>query len=232
MTPDIPQKLIWNPSNPREFAHFSDGRQETLPAHAALLDYLSLGPRRTLSSQHSRYQTYNFSPTTSYGTLRNWSIRYEWAARAAAFDAIEDERKQVEERERREALLQNGLALEHERIDRLTTLFDKLYTLATDNDAIWVKDVRLLRYPDGQAERIEQRRFNGALIRNLRGLLDDIATETGGRLHRPPASPVSEEPAFDLDKLTLDVLTPEERAEFLRLQNKIFSPISVAEKKS
>jgi hypothetical protein len=213
----------WNPSDPSSPAIFPAGRTESLRAHQALLDFISLGPGRTIPALLQSYLQLRSAPTRSLGTLRNWSDQYAWTARAAACDALAGLRRQAELRARREAILQRGLALEHERIERLAGLYEKLSALAVDEEAFWVRDVRFQRLPDGSTERVELRRFNGALVRSLRGLLDDIAGETGGRTLRAPLLP-DDKPALDPGDYSLDVLTPSERAEFFRLQNKIFSP--------
>lgn len=211
----------WNPYDPCEPAISSEGYPETPAAHQALLDYLRLGSGRNFPTLLRRYQNQETAPTHSHGSLRRWSLRYAWPARASAYDELEDERQQSEVRAHREAILQRGLALEFERIEHLTALFDKLNALAANEEAFWIRNVRLLSMPDGSVERVEMRRFNGALIRNLRGLLEDIASETGGRAPRAPLAE-TEEPALKPEDYSLDVLTPEEKNEFFRLQNKIF----------
>jgi hypothetical protein len=198
-------------------------------ASQALLDYLHLGPARTIPALLQHYQTIPSAPTHSYATLRKWSFLHDWPARAIAFDAIENQSQQDEFRARREALLQQGLALEHERIERLTAWLRKLDALVVDDEALWIKNVKVLHLENNRVERVEMRRFNAALIRQLRGLLEDIAAETGGRPARNLLSRAGraqggpEKSTYELGDFSLDVLTPEERAEFIRLQNKIFS---------
>jgi hypothetical protein len=119
--------------------------------------------------------------------------------------------------------MQTGLALEHERVEYLVNLFHKLADLAGESESLWIKDVKVLHLANDQVERIELRRFNGELIRNLRGLLDDIATETGGRLNRLRQPAGSEEPTPNLDDYSLEALSPAERDEFFRLQDLILS---------
>lgn len=216
----------WNPSDPAEPAIMENGRPENPRAHAALLDYLRLGPGRTLQALLGTYRLQTSPPTSFHGTLRKWSSDYAWPARAARYDRLENERLQAEISARREALLQSGMALEHERIDQLTDLYEKLRAVAAEPEAFWVKRVQLLRYPDDTWERVELRYFNEGLVRQLRGLLDDIASETGGRPLRLPARSAPEEaqePAYRLEDYSLEVFTPEERAEFIRLQEKFFS---------
>ncbi|HEY3311333.1 MAG TPA: hypothetical protein VGK00_06795 [Anaerolineales bacterium] len=199
-------------------------RRESPRARRALLDYLHLGPGRTFQALLLSYRDLKNPPTRSFLTLRSWSSLYNWTARASRFDALEEERLQSEYRARRQAVLQNGLALDHERVQDLIILYQKLASFARSDEALWYTDVKAVRLEQGSVERVERRRFNGELIRQLRGLLDDIAVETGGRLNRPSRPALLEGSDPQLDTVTLDVLTPAERAEFLRLQDKIFSP--------
>jgi hypothetical protein len=210
----------WNPADPCELATSATGHHESTAAHQALLDFLRLGPGRSFPALLKRYQLQKTAPTHSLGTLHNWSVLYAWSLRASAYDELEDERLQAEVRARRDAILQRRLALDFERIEFLASLFEKLNALAADEDVFWVRDVRLLHMPDGSDERVELRRFNGALVRSLRDILEDIARETGGRA-LSPRLPIAEEPALNMD-YSFDMLSPAERSEFLRLQNKIF----------
>ena len=215
--------LIWNTTDPGQPAAFDDGTTESHAAHQALLDYLTLGPGRTIPALLARYQALPSAPTQSRGTLHKWSWKYEWTARAATHDALQQQALQAAETARSEAILQRGLALQYERIDHLVSLYQKLDTFLLNEDALWVRDIRILRLDDNHTERIELKRFNAALIRQMRGLLDDIASETGGRFGRITSTPQPEKSTLNVDDFSLDVLTPAEQVEFIRLQNKIFS---------
>ncbi len=213
--------LTWNPSDPTKPATTENGRTESPLAHQVLLDFIRLGPARTLAELRQQYKNNPPAPTSSHGTLRKWSSQYEWPARAAAYDAIEEEHVQHEYRAHRDAILQRGLALQHERIQLLVTMYERLSSLAHTDEALWIVDVKALRLENDRIERIELRRFNGELFRQMRGILDDIATETGGRLNRP--QPPAQASDLDMDDYSLDTLPPDERAEFLRLQRKLLS---------
>lgn len=216
----------WNVSNPAEPAIMENGRPESPLANQVLCDYLRLGPGRTFPTLLERYRQLDPAPTHSLGTLHNWSQRYSWAERVARYDTLENERLQAEEQTRRAAILHRGLALEYERIDQLTSLFQKIKTIATDEEAFWITDIKFVRQPDGSQERVETRRFNGALVRSLRGLLDDIASETGGRPLRLPVRSAPDEPAepaYKPEDFSFDVFTPEECDEFIRLETKFLS---------
>jgi len=215
--------LSWNISDPTQPAILDDGRAEPNRAHSAFLDYLHLGPGRTLPALLQQYQGLAAAPTHSHGTLRNWSQKFEWTPRSARYDTADERRANAEYRARRAAIMQRGLTRDHERVENLTTLYEKLAALSRDEDALWLKDFKILRLPDGTFERVEIRRFNGDLIRQMRGLLDDIASETGGRLLRTEPQPSEAGESDPFGKISFEVLTPDERKEFYRLYDKIES---------
>lgn len=54
-------------------------------AEQAFLDYVGLGPGRSLSALAERYQTDTKTPPTKrLKTLKDWSVRYHWQTRLAA----------------------------------------------------------------------------------------------------------------------------------------------------
>jgi hypothetical protein len=186
-------------------------------ASRALLDYLNLGPGRSLPALVQRYKNQESPPTRALNTLRMWSSKDDWAARAASFDALEAQRISEEYRAHREALLQTGLALQHERIERLTTWFQKLDALTQSDEAIWIRQVKTLRLENGQFERVELRRFNDDLFRLLLGILQAIASEIG------PSPSLPEKPQLELHDVHFDHLLPEEQTELNRLMAKVFA---------
>jgi len=214
------QKMpAWNITDPTQPATLADGCLESPRARLALLDYLRLGPGRTLPTLLNRYRQLGpAAPTHAHGTLRNWSSKYDWPGRASAYDEIEDRRIQAEYSARRDSILQRGIALDCERVERLTSLYQKLAALVESDDALWTRNVRILHLGNDQVERVELRRFNGAIFSSLRAILADIAAETGGRInrHQPPL-----EPGFahlNPSDYSFDCFTPQEKDEFLRLQ--------------
>ena len=133
---------------------------ETLKAHAALCDYARMGPKRSL---RTLTQTYNdpgtaSPPTKHLSTVAKWSERYDWQDRVTEYDAAVQ--RAADEEAEREML--EGLALPRERV----RLLKRLAATLTDEELyeMAVKDNRLLA--------------------QLRGLLDDLAKETGGRVAR------------------------------------------------
>jgi hypothetical protein len=160
---------------------------ESRKAVLACNDYLRLGPGRSLAKLLHRYQTGPEAPPTKrLKTLKDWSAAYGWQARAAAYDAeIEREKNEALEARRREAM-QTGLALDFERVLELKKLagflIGQAYEQGTDEryHNIWLPDVKQVGSGE-DAQRVDIERFNGAMLEQLRGTLDDLAKETGGR---------------------------------------------------
>lgn len=157
---------------------------ETDNAVIACNDYLRLGTGRSLAKL---CQTYTKPipvkpPTKHIATLKDWSTKFNWVERAAAFDATWEQRKSEE----RQAVLDYGLALDYERVTKLKRLADflEMQLYETNNDGVyhnvWVPDVKVVGRGD-DAEVVDIERFNGAILHEYRAVLDDIAKEVGGR---------------------------------------------------
>lgn len=178
---------------------------ENKKAILACNDYLRLGPGRSLAKLH---QTYTEStpvkpPTKHLRTLKEWSRLYEWQLRAAQYDTEIERQKN----DQVQAIMKEGLALAHERVTRLKRLAlfleEQVYSAAeakaqpqdppvTEAEVeaarnrvrhypnVWLYDVKQIGGGEG-AERVDLVRFNAALIEQFRGVLDDLAKETGGR---------------------------------------------------
>lgn len=159
-------------------------RGETSRAVQACNDWLRLGPGRSLPALLERYGKLrqNAAPTRSKNTLEAWSMRFGWAERAEIYDA------QLEARKNRAAqrIMQTGLALTHRRVaalKRLARLLEQqLYKTEPDGTMpnLWCPDAKGIGSGDCW-ERVDLVRFNAALVDQLRGVLDDIAKEVGGR---------------------------------------------------
>jgi hypothetical protein len=115
-------------------------------------------------------------------TLKAWSKRYSWQHRADEYDAELERQKN----ERRQQVMNDGLALDFERVDKLKQLghflLEQIYEQGEDGlyHNVWLPDVKQIGSGDS-AERVDIERFNAAIISELRGVLDDLAKETGGR---------------------------------------------------
>lgn len=177
------------PPEPQEIDLLSGQRQksESDKSVIACNEWLRLGPGRSLSALLEKLtDTNQLSPiTSSIGTLKQWSMTYEWAARAVDYDAGWESRKNAE----REAVLGYGLAHDYERVRKLYRLAAMLEAqiyergLYGDLHNLWVPDVKSIGSGEF-AERVDIERFNSALIEQYRKVLEDIAKETGGRVQK------------------------------------------------
>ena len=185
--------------------------QETDAAVSACNDYLRMGPGRSLQGLLDGYRPQSAPkapPTKRLETLKDWSGRFEWQARAGAYDAEIDRQKTVAVAAARKASLESGLALEYERVEKLKKLAADLEqqifyetTMNAEGDELadepnsperksglkvkirphlWVRDVKQIGGGEYATE-VEIFRYNAAIVQDYRGVLDDLAKETGGR---------------------------------------------------
>lgn len=193
--------------------------RESKNAVLACNDFLRLGPGRTLVylAQQYRQTSQNLTnkpPTKSLATLRDWHLKFNWPARAEAYDTILEAEKNEAEQRRRQEIMNSGFALTYERVAALNQVANFLLDQIAEevvvtppaqefadwqplagvsaptaqNEAptktrpnVWLKDVKQIGRGD-DAERVDIVRFNSALFEQFRGLLDDLAKETGGRV--------------------------------------------------
>lgn len=166
---------------------------ESDKAVQACNDWLRLGSGRSLTELIEKYtdSPQKAPPTTSLDTLKGWSSKFKWAARAAEFDASWEERKTQE----RQQVMDYYLSLDYERVRKLYRLADFLESQIYEKSApdpdtgyqsyhnVWVPDVKSIGSGEF-AERVDIERFNSALLSEYRSTLDDIAKETNGRIKR------------------------------------------------
>jgi len=151
---------------------------ESKNAVLACNDYLRMGAGRSLRTLVARYDKFEqkLTPTRSLGTLGNWSTQYDWQARAEAYDAALDAEKTAVAAARRKAVMENGLALDFERVNELYELYEKLkheFVL----HGLYYTDTKL----SATGMTVDVEVFNKPLIDSLRATLDDLAKETSGR---------------------------------------------------
>jgi len=100
-----------------------------------------------------------------------------------------DARLEAEKNARAGEIMASGLALSHERVDKLKTLAGFLEVQMYERDAdgkyynIWVPDTKAI----GAGEYttfIDIERFNSGLLSQFRDTLADLAAETGGRVNK------------------------------------------------
>lgn len=160
---------------------------ESSKAVQACNDYLRMGAGRSLRLMVQKYNepsTEN-APTRHLNTLANWSSRFEWVARAEEYDAEIEAQKTAYANE----MMRSGLALDYERVNKLKELFDLLFGELMEKGVggvlhnLWLPDVKSIG--SGQyAERVDIERYNSALVSDIRGVMDDLAKETGGRVKK------------------------------------------------
>lgn len=184
-------------------------------AVVACNDWLRMGTGRTLSRLLSKYAEIRHitPPTTSSDTLKNWSARFDWQARAVEFDAGWEARKNAE----REAVMGYSLSLDYERVNDLLRLADFLKSQIYEKSApdpvtgyqsfhnVWVPDVKSIGGGEF-AERVDIERFNSALLEQYRGVLDDIAKEVGGRVKKSDVTSGGKAIPIVITKMDIDEL--------------------------
>lgn len=158
--------------------------RESAKAIQACNDYLLMGPGRSLQKLCQNYAEARPEkpPTRHIATLKEWSRFYEWQARVVLYDtAIQGQKTAIA----REAM-QTGLANTFERVLALKKLASTLAGEIWQDDGtlvpgkVWLKDAKQIG-AGPLADRVDLIRFNAPLIEQYRGVLDDLARETGGR---------------------------------------------------
>lgn len=159
---------------------------ESARAVQACNDFLRQGPGRSLPRLLKRYtKTHQDPPTRSLDTLKDWSAKYGWTARAEAFDVGVEKLKNIQ----RQKELGTGLALDFKRVHDLKVLALRLRRQVYARDGagrmfnLWLRDVKWIGSGELGRE-VDIERFNAALVDQYRGTLDDLARETGGRKQR------------------------------------------------
>lgn len=129
--------------------------RETNKARQAFEDYYQLGPGRSLSKLHRLYMESATNPATkSYRWLAEWSRQHNWQDRVRERD---DEIAKAQMNEIIQTATQTGYAVFQKRIHDLGRIAERLFKL------------------------LEVGPLEPSSIREFRGLLGDIAAETGGR---------------------------------------------------
>lgn len=180
-------------------------RDEKEPNRAIIAcnDYLRLGSGRSLEKLCERYRAATEAPPTKrVKTLKDWSRTFDWQARAAVYDAAQDAAKTVEI----ERLRTEGLAADFERIRELDEIYRKLKEEFADK-GLWYTDTKL----SAKGDTVDVEVFNKPLLDTMRGVLDDLAKEVGGRKvevkHGGSVETKNEQIIrHDLSKLSLDEL--------------------------
>ena len=167
---------------------------EWLKAYSAFGDYCQMGVSRSLRKLHEHYKGQIRSgsgtniPTQYLSTLSRWSSRNSWQERVEEYDLA----MRTISQESLEKEVFDGAAKPANRIHKLKKLTEDIGRMiyATDDEFeadhpghrpfLWLKESKIIG--SGVAAReITNYRYNSAIIGDFRGLLDDLARETGGR---------------------------------------------------
>lgn len=151
-------------------------------------DFLRMGRARSITALARSYkkqakiaedkgQVANV-PTKSQGTLYVWSSNYNWSERAETYDAVQEEKRNREA----ERIMQSGLATTHERVHTLNHLAQAVLN-ELSRRGLYGVTVKGIGSGD-DFERVEEEVFRKDEIIQIRGLVDDIAKEVGGREKR------------------------------------------------
>ncbi len=148
---------------------------ETDKAVIACNDYLRMGAGRSIDKVQQKYSdsTVESPPTKNLRVLFRWSSSFGWVERAQAYEnalqAIESAEVQ--------RLRTQGLAADFERIRELDTIYQALKVEFKEGKGLWYTDIKM----SAKGDTVDVPVFNKALIDSMRGVLDDIAKEAGGR---------------------------------------------------
>lgn len=185
---------------------------ETTRSVQACNDYLRMGPGRSLGSLRLKYAEMfqTVPPTTALSTLKVWSLRYHWQDRAAEFDKRLEDEKNARAKQIMESGLALDYERVVELKALADFLKTQIFTVAgaatpvhpvkaplapkpeeeqeqEESPAmhpypyVWLRDVKQIGKGE-TAVTVDLIRFNSAIIDQFRGVLDDLAKETGGRV--------------------------------------------------
>ena len=159
----------------------ADTMKETTRARAAYIDFVALGPDRSLGKLLEKYRTGPKPvPTTNMTRLKEWSRRHGWQSRLQAIADAEVREAEAREAAHRREVMETGYALDWERIRALKELTTRLETELLAPGGLWVREAKVIG-SGKNAREVTVERFNAAEIEQFRGVLADLAKETGGR---------------------------------------------------
>ena len=161
---------------------------ENARAIIACNDYLRMGRIRSVARVKKLYQDMSREarargqrvavPTTDNNKIYDWSKRFSWRARAEAYDAMMEAKRTAAA----EAEMTTGLAQAHERVSLLKELTDGIVQEIADK-GFYAEKTHVAGQGENRRETSEEV-FRSHEVAAVRGLLNDLAKETGGRIHR------------------------------------------------
>jgi hypothetical protein len=159
--------------------------------------------------------------------LKQWSAAFGWQSRLHAI--ADAEVREAEEREavHRREIMETGYALVWERVRALKELADKLFAELQESGRLWMREVKIVG-SGKNAREIVLERFNASEVEQLRGLLADLAKETGGRKDIQVLTGDSDNPVEVVHEHRVDLsrLTDEELELIERLAEKASTKLS------
>jgi hypothetical protein len=149
---------------------------ETNVAITACNDYLRMGPSRSISGLYRYYQATDPLNSPTRNSLYHFSWDFNWAERADQYDIRLDAEKTRFANE----VMKTGLAEAHKRVLELKRVADMLMEEISRPGRLYIKDFKQVGQGKN-AEVVQVIRFNSPLVEQYRGVLEDLAKETGGR---------------------------------------------------
>ena len=149
--------------------------------HQGLADYLALGPDRSLDKLYRQY-TKNMPKPPALVTLKSWSVKHSWQAKAVGYDA----RVAAQIAETAEAVaVEQGV----DHVKALTDVADKALRKVIDG-------------LDGDAITATDAYQTAALLNSALGAIKGVQLLTGGPTERFGYTPKDHAPEWMLDRLT------------------------------
>lgn len=163
---------------------------ETPASKQAFIDFLAMGHNRSMPKLIKAYrdpEKYNQNmgyddspPTRQLKQLKTWSVAHYWQKK---LNQVQDDQIEVILKEQRRSLAElamSGFANPVERIKALDELARNLLEKLRDAELLTVVTKQV---GSGKNTRsVEEAKIDTPAIREFRGLLEDLAKETGGRV--------------------------------------------------
>lgn len=154
---------------------------EPMTAIKSCNDYLRLGRTRSKSKLWRWYEKNPTLMAATWAQICRYYVDYDWVSRGNLYD-MEKERELNEEA--REAF-NTGLALAHERVRELERLYHevapRLVKLPSEEQGQYTYNQEKGWVDESGAPLSKRAAVDTDVLQQMRGLLDDLAAETGGR---------------------------------------------------
>lgn len=147
--------------------------------------YLLMGFRRSVQAVFQQELEENGGNwrDEAHGSWYEYAKKYNWQARAAAYDAHWLEEQDELIKQEREIVLRTGFAVQHRRIQSLDKILNKLLEMTEDEDKVWLPDVKAIGTGEF-AERVDLVNFNAPLFTLIDKYKAAIAAEMGERVKK------------------------------------------------